>query len=292
MTDKEKEVFNGFLSKTLNLSSEDVASLYNEAGELTTVDLLLQRDSERVKKFKTDNESQFKAGEKKAFEKIEKYVKTTFNIGDTELLGTELIDHAFKTQTAELQEKLSKKFDPAEIEKHPAFIAKRAEWENKEKSLVKEWEGKLESEKNQWNQQITLGQVSQTALNYIQDNFIMPENAERAAYLKQVFVEEVKKRSYNTQEGSDPIILNGDKPLEDEFGHIVPFKTFIEGLGGKLFDKKIAQQRGNAGNQPTPPSGQPIVIKDQSDFKVKMAEATTPEDRAAVMKAAKVAGLV
>ena len=37
MTEAEQKKLNGFLSKTLKMDDEELASLYNEAGELTSL---------------------------------------------------------------------------------------------------------------------------------------------------------------------------------------------------------------------------------------------------------------
>lgn len=292
MTDKEKEVLQGFLSKTLGVTNEEIAGLYNEAGELTDVSLLLEKDSQRVQKFKTEKDNQFKAGEKKSAQKFENHLKEKYGV-ESDLIGIDLIDHVFETKTAELQEKLTKKINPDDIEKHPAFIAKRAEWEKswkeKENKLIEDHK----AEKEEWNRKQTLAQIAKIALQDVESNFILPENAARAAALKDVLVRELSSENYLIQEdGSIRILDKDNKAKEDVHGNMISFKEHIEQLASKFFDKKQAQARGNAGNQSQQQQTGTIVIKDQSDLQAKMAEAKTPEERAAVTKAAKANGLM
>jgi len=49
MTDSEKQILEGFLSKTLKIGTEELASLYNDAGDLTDLSIAEKADSERVK---------------------------------------------------------------------------------------------------------------------------------------------------------------------------------------------------------------------------------------------------
>jgi hypothetical protein len=62
MTKEEQKVLNESLSKLFKLDSETVASLYNEAGELTDFSKILELDRERIQKYKDDNDSQYKRG--------------------------------------------------------------------------------------------------------------------------------------------------------------------------------------------------------------------------------------
>ena len=50
MTEQEVKRLNGFLSKTLKMEAEDVASLYNEAGELVSLTAAEKADAARVVK--------------------------------------------------------------------------------------------------------------------------------------------------------------------------------------------------------------------------------------------------
>jgi hypothetical protein len=291
MTNEEKESLSRFFKKIYNVTDEEIASLYNEAGELTTVDPLLTKDSERVARFKQEKSDQFKLGEKKAHQKIESHLKEKYDITDSELIGAELIDFVVEAQTTELKEKLTKKVDPSDIEKHPAFISKRAEWEKTLTAKDKEWQDKLESQQSEWNKKQTLGEVAKHGLTYLETNFVLPEDPQRAANFKSIFARELEAGNYSIQESGDPLILDKDgKPLEDAHGKMISFKDHIDSIGAKYFDKRQANQRGNSGNQ-NQINQQAVVIKDQSEMSQKMAEAKTPEERAAIMTAAKAAGI-
>ena len=52
MTPQEKQILEAFLSKALNMDTGAMASLFNEAGELITVEPLLTADAEKVAKQK------------------------------------------------------------------------------------------------------------------------------------------------------------------------------------------------------------------------------------------------
>ena len=98
MTDPEKKVLEGFLSKTLKMDTEDMAGLYNDAGELTSLSVASEADTTRIKKLKEDASSQYKRGLKEGATKIESELKDKYEI-DSELVGLELVDHIIEDKT-------------------------------------------------------------------------------------------------------------------------------------------------------------------------------------------------
>jgi hypothetical protein len=50
MTKEEQKVLNEFLSKTLKIDTEELATLYNEAGDLVDLKPAFDADTVRVKK--------------------------------------------------------------------------------------------------------------------------------------------------------------------------------------------------------------------------------------------------
>jgi hypothetical protein len=62
MTAEEKKLLQGFLSKTLKIDTEELASLYNDAGELVDLTIAEKAVSDRIKKLKGDGTDQYKRG--------------------------------------------------------------------------------------------------------------------------------------------------------------------------------------------------------------------------------------
>jgi proteasome assembly chaperone (PAC2) family protein len=48
MTTEEKKIFETTLQKVFKLTAEEMAGLYNEAGELTDLSLIEQKDAEKI----------------------------------------------------------------------------------------------------------------------------------------------------------------------------------------------------------------------------------------------------
>jgi hypothetical protein len=69
MKENESKILNEFLSKTLKIDAEELASLYDEAGDLKTLQPAFDADAVRVKQHRTANSDQYNRGLKEAAEK-------------------------------------------------------------------------------------------------------------------------------------------------------------------------------------------------------------------------------
>jgi hypothetical protein len=259
MTDNEKKVLNGFLQKTLNLDTEALAGLYNEAGELIDLSTVLEKDAERVAKFNKKSTDQYGRGLKEGAGKIEKEIKEKYEI-DSELIGVELIDHLLETKTTELTSKFEdlkkSKLKDDEIEKHPKYMQLKLEHDKQLKVKDKEWEDKFKAKEAEFSRKETFDKVSKQALLFVDSGFVLPEKAERAAALKDVLVKELQGENFNIQDDGTIILLDKDNKMrEDAHGKPISFKDYVDGMAVKYFDKREANARGNAGNKNEGQSG-------------------------------------
>jgi len=285
MTDNEKKLFEGFLSKTLNLDAEAVSGLFNTDGELTDLSSVLAADAARVEKFRTEKQNQYQRGIKENAEKLEKELKKKYSV-DSDLLGVELFDHILEMQTAELNDKLSKKGAKDEdFEKHPKYAQLKKDHEKAIADKESEWKGKLEEKESAWTREKTLTKVAQIAFSELDEGYVMPENSERAKALKEVMQKELDQHSYKFLDDGTPVIIDQEgKPLEDNHGKMVSYKDHINMIASKFFDKKIAQLRENSGNEGKLKQQQTGVFKTKEEFTEAMKVAKTPEDQSAVLK--------
>ena len=116
MTEAEQKKLNGFLSKTLKMDDEELASLYNEAGELTSLTAAEKADTSRVTKLKEENDSQYKRGQKEVATKLETKLKEKYGVSSDET-GVDLVDLILTTEL----EKVKGKGDE-DITAHPEYL--------------------------------------------------------------------------------------------------------------------------------------------------------------------------
>jgi hypothetical protein len=286
------EAFETFAVKVLKLTSEDLASLYNEAGELTDFSLIERKDAERISKFTSDKTNQYNRGLKEGAQKLEKELKEKYEI-DSDLIGVELFDHIVETKVAEVQ-----KADPGEVLKHPEVIKALNEKDKALRAKDKEWQQKLTDKEKEINKANLFNKVKAKALAEF-DNLkpILPENANKAQALKEVLLNEISRFNYQ-EDGDNFIILKDDgTALKNEHGYDVTFQDHIKGHAEKYFDFKVAEDRSSAGLTETEKLKQQSAKvrkpKDKDDYVSMMKDNTlTPKDRIAIMNLAKEAKIV
>lgn len=272
MTEVEVKRLNGFLSKTLKMDAEELASLYNDAGELTTLTAAEKADSLRVAKLKEDTDSQYKRGQKEVASKLEAKLKDKFEL-DSDLTGVELVDLILTTEL----EKVKAKGD--DISVHPDYLKLKTETDKVLKAKDKEWQGKLDQLEQSHNKQLIFSKVKDRAFAEL-DNLrpILPGDAKKAQKWKEKFSEELNPYDFQEQDGAF-IVLKDGKPLQDSHGYNKSFADLVKETASELFEFQTSEQRSSSGNQQSQ-SQSVAAPKDEDDYIQKMKEAKTREERA------------
>lgn len=277
MTEAEKKVLEGFLSKTLKIDTEDMAGLYNEAGELQNLTVASEADVARIKKIREESASQYKRGIKEGASKIEKELKDKYEI-DSDSEGIELVDFIITKKVEEV-----KGVGGDDVTKHPDYIKLQVETDKLLKSKDKEWQKKLDERDADFNRKAVFGRVKDRALAEL-DNLkpILPEDARKAQRWREKFVEEIGQFEY--QEADDSfVVLREGKPVQDSHGYVVKFPDHVHSIAGDLFEFQESEPRQTPGNKTNPPKPTG-TIKSHSDYIDAMKKAKTPQERVQIMK--------
>lgn len=283
------EAFEAFLQKAFKLTAEEVAGLYNEAGELTDFSLIEKKDAERIKKFGSDKTNQYNRGLKEGAEKIESAIKEKYAV-DSELIGVELLDFVIEQKVAEVN-----KGDGKDIMKHPEVIKLINEHSREKKALEKDWKKKLDDKEREINESNLFKDIESGALAEFESlNPILPEDPKKAKALKDILVAELKKFKYQKdKDGFSPINEDG-AILQDEHGYPVTFNSHIKSIAERYFDFKVADDRSSSGNKPPDGKSNPKVRapKDKNDYIKMMQDQTlTPKERVEIKNLAVKANL-
>lgn len=286
MTPQEKQILEAFLSKALNMDTGAMASLFNEAGELITVEPLLTANAEKVAKQREISESQYKRGIKESREKLEKELKAKYGV-DSELQGLDLVDEILAKEVEVHKSASTTKDD--DIEKHPKFIEKRREFEKqltlKEKELVE----KFQTEKAELEYEFVWEKARNKARMALPESkFILPEDQARREKLLKVYENELKElyKYAPTEDGIDFIVLDKDgNPAQDKQGNMLKFSDVITSVGSTYFPIQTSEPRTSAGNTG---GGQTTTykFKDREAYRAEMQKASgNLEKQAEISKA-------
>ena len=236
------QAFEAFVVKAFKLTPEEVASLYNDAGELTDFSLIDQKDTGRISKLTTDKTNQYNRGLKEGAEKLEKAVKEKYDV-ESDLIGVELFDHVVETKVAEVQGA-----PPEDIMKNPEVIKLINTHSKEKKVLAKEWEDKLKAKEDEINQNNLFKDVESAALAEFENlNPILPEDAKKAKALKDVFIAEVKKHKHQKDKDGYSVLNEDGTLLMDDKGYPVSFASHIKNIADTYFDFKVSEERSSAG---------------------------------------------
>jgi hypothetical protein len=276
MTADEQTKLNETLSKVFKLDTEKLATLYNEAGDLTDLTVVIDADEKRIARFTTEKTGQYNRGIKEGASKIEKEIKEKYGV-ESEVIGVELVDQVVLKQVEEATKAGSK-----DISKHPEYIKLQGEIDKKLKDRDKEWQDKLEKREQEFNNAKLFEKVKDKALANLEARKpILPADPKKAQFWRETYLNEL--RSYNFQEVEDGglVVLNKEgKRMEDSHGYAVSFDEFEKSIADKCFEYPTAQQRSSAGNQSTTQQGGTGEVKTKADALAKLKEPKiTPEDR-------------
>ena len=276
MTEAEQKKLNGFLSKTLKMDDEELASLYNEAGELTSLTAAEKADTSRVTKLKEENDSQYKRGQKEVATKFETKLKEKYGVSSDET-GVDLVDLILTTEL----EKVKGKGDE-DITAHPEYLKLKSESDRMLKAKDKEWQKKIDDLELKHTRESMFSKVKERAFAEL-DNLrpILPEDAKKAQKWKEKYIEDFRAYDFTEQDGMIVVLKDG-KPLQDSHGYNKSFADLVKETAAEIFDFQTAESRSSAANQQTQSNF--AAPRNEDEFIQKMREAKTPEEQAKVME--------
>jgi hypothetical protein len=255
MNSKEKSILIEFFGKTLNLTAEDVAPIFEKKGDdeelkSDALTVLLKHDATRVKTFKdevaTAEKAAFDKGHKKAaseiLPKLEKSIREKFDF-DSEKQGLDLIEEIIssKTKVPEMED------DKVKI--HPAYTKLEKESAKRQKDIEAEWTKKLEDKEKEIARKEVLGTVKKSTiaeLSKLNPVFGTKDDQKINNQIDQLLMKDLEQYDYLDQNGQ-MIVMKEGKRLEDEHGKPVTFESLVKAKASKHWDFAEGQNRAGAG---------------------------------------------
>lgn len=248
MTKDEQKILNESLSKLFKLDPETLASLYNDAGDLVDFSKILELDADRIKKFKSENDSQYKRGVKEGASKIEKELKEKYEL-ESDLVGVDLIDHLVVKKVEE-----AKAAGTKDITKHPEYIKLQIAIDKQLKDRDKEWETKLVAKEAEFNKAKLFEKVREKALMNLEARKpILPTDPRKAQTWKETYLNDLRNANYMDSEGQIVVLDKEGKPLQTDHGKTVTFDEYEKEIAEKYFEYPVSEPRSSPGNKPIEP---------------------------------------
>lgn len=281
MTPTEQKLLNDSLSKLFKIEPETLASLYNEAGELVDFSEILKLDADRIKKYKGDNNSQYKRGIIEGAENIEHALKEKYEL-DSDLKGVDLVDQLVVTKVDE-----AKVAGTKDITKHPEYIKLQLSIPNQLKERDKEWEAKFVQKEAEFNKSRLFEKVREKALlNLSERNPILSPDPRKAQIWKETYLNDLRNASYMENEG-DIVVLDAEgKPMTSDHGKTITFDEFEKEISDKYFDYPKAEERSSSANKDEKGTGSAFrTPKNDEEYFARLKDpGITPKERIELTK--------
>ena len=245
MTKEEQNLLTESLSKLFKIEPEILASLYNEAGELSDFSKILELDAQRIQKIRTESDNQYKRGIKEGASKIEKELREKYEL-DSELIGVDLIDHLVVKKVEE-----AKVAGTKDVTKHPDYIKLQVSIDKQLRDRDKEWEGKMETKERDFNKVRIFEKVREKALlNLSGRNPILSTDPRKAQKWKETYLNDLRQANYMEDDDGKLIVLDKDgKTLQNPHGQNITFDQFEKDIADNYFDYPVAADRSSAANK-------------------------------------------
>jgi len=278
MTADEQTKLNETLSKVFKLDVEKLATLYNEAGDLTDLTAVIEADASRIARFTTEKTGQYNRGIKEGASKIEKEIKDKYSV-ESDLIGVELVDQIVLKQTEEVSKAGAK-----DITKHPDYIKLEATITKQLKDRDKEWESKLALKESEFKKEKLFEKIKDKALVNLESRKpILPGDPRKAQVWKETYLNELRAGNYQESDDGSPIVLDKEgNALKDAHGNPITFDEFEKSVSDKYFEYPAAESRSSSGNKGTDSKqGQTNgETKTKADALLRLKDPKiTPEDR-------------
>jgi len=271
-----KDIFLGFLSKTLNMDAEQLAELLHKKSDDGTItddvnenalQALLQLDAERVQKIKPNTKEYFDNGYKKAQSEIasqwEKRLREKFGIDpDGQLQGVALTD-AIKATLSDASTK------PEKIKTHPEYLSLESAMRKQAEELKAQFEAELEKQKGAFTREQTWGQASSVIRQAIKGlNPVLPSDQAKAEKMMELFVNtHFRDFDYQPDGNGGWVVLKDGQRVENQHGHVKALNDLVRETAESYFDFHAQKPAGNAGNQGGNGGGSVrTTFKDENDY--------------------------
>jgi len=289
-----KDFISGVLTKTLNLTGDELAELiYTKAADSEDIvlkddalDLVLDKDGDRIENIKKNTKpsvdvlkAEYSKARKETMQEFEANLKKDFGI-ESDKEGIELVNVIVSKQ------KPNTKLTDEDVKKHPLYLSLEENRVPKEK--YDELEGEFTEYKKSHERSSLMGTVHKNAIAILNEmNPIVSENPRVAQTRQEDFLNKFDSYNFELRDDGNHLILDKEgNRIEDKHGNPLKFKAFVEEVATANYDFAKQQNRQNSGNQQQQQqqnqNGDIKIPSNEQEYVKFMAEETDPAVRAKI----------
>lgn len=289
-----KQIFEGFLAKTLNMAPEQVAStLYtvdadgNPTDEIAegALERLATAHAEHVKTLKGTSDKkvaddQYKRGIREGLATLEKELKTDFGIEST------------ATRADLVKEIVAAKSNPTvtddAVKIHPLYLQIERKAKADADAVRAEYEGKIAEIENGQKRRATIATVKEKALAKLAAlRPVLEANQTVAANRQNDFAQKFEKYDYEFDDKGNVLVLLDGKRLENDHGHPIDFDSLAASTAAQLFEFHKTDAKGSPGNKGVLTGEKPVTVgkfADRAEYESAYRAEKDPVARGEIIK--------
>lgn len=298
----EKEILLSFLAKQYGMTEEAAAELlYTKSEDDDTKTVLkenalqdlLAKDKERVKSLKSNAldktaiyDEAYNDAKKKVLGKAEKALAKKYGIEGEDFKLNSLVEDIVARETEGL--KGDNTITEDKVKKHPTYLALERTKAEEIETLTNTHQDEVKKIQADYLRTETLGTVKGKVLSFFDGlKPVLSKDATRAANQRNDFATRFNSFNYE-KDGDKYLMLDSEgKRMEDAHGNPIYLDKFVEAEAAKLYDFKVQDPKGGAGNGSGGASGgsKVTVPTNEDEYNMAIINATTSEEREAIVAA-------
>lgn len=261
-----------FITKVLNITEPELKALIydTDAENKETIkadadDILINKYAEKAKTHKDELTKKFDQGYQKAQKEVSEKYKSTLSEKLKFTTDKEDIAEIFDELAENIQKKSKSTLTDDQVKVHPIFTQREKELNDAIKKMETDFTGEKDSIIADYKRKENLIKIKEKAeALLLSSGAVLSDDTMRRKNQINVFLNQFEGYDYDMS--SDvPLILKEGQRLEDKIGNPVKFDDFISNKAKELFDFKVQDGKGNAGNRDNG-SGSTYTFIDNADF--------------------------
>lgn len=284
------------VAKMFGLSDAKLAELlYNTDGETPVLkddalEIITSKNAEKIQGIKDENKEAITEANDKGYQrcqaelmpKIEKEFREKTGLElDKDLKGTDL----FVAGVEAVKGKAPTEPTVDQIKSSPTFLQRERELLEEKETAVNEAKDELETFKSTIGKQQIFSTYKGKAWDYVLKKKPIIEDGKIGENRKNAFLSVIEQYDFKNENGTEVILNKDGSRVEDGQGNALSYEQLIENLSNEHFKFTVQDGKGSAGNEGDEGVTTTIILKDKEDFNRQVANATTKEQKEALLAA-------
>lgn len=261
-----------FITKVLNITDSELKALIydtdadnKEVMKADADDILINKYAEKAKSHKDELTKKFDQGYQKAQKEVSEKYKTVLSEKLKFSTDKDDIAEIFDELAETIQKKSKSTLSDDQVKVHPVFTQREKELNDAIKKMQDDYAKEKDTIIADYKRKENLIKIKEKAeALLLSSGAVLSDDPMRRKNQINVFLNQFEGYDYDLN-GDVPLILKEGQRLEDKIGNPVKFDDFISDKAKELFDFKVQDPKGNAGNN-AGGSGNTFIFKDFADF--------------------------